>query len=366
MSAPRVLVSGVVLSQPMGGVRRHNQELLPRVAVLLRERGGSLAVLVGREGLAIELPEWIERIPSNVPARPALVRATLEGRTLRSMLAAASLSGRAFDLVHTAHLPVPRQLPVRYTLTLHDLRSLELEHSPLSRRLIGKKVIGEAVARAAAVMTVSETVRSQLVERFRLDPARVSVVANAADHFAALSRSVRPDSPILYVGHLEPRKNVELLLRALALDETLPDLCLAGAAKGEEDERLRALAIELRIAPRVRFLGAFDDRELPSLYASAACLALPSRIEGFGIPVLEAQRARVPVAVARAGALIEVAGENAPSFDPNDPAECAYALRAAISSPADAIDRASRRADGFRWQASAERWCDVWCSAAGT
>lgn len=363
-TAPRVLLSGVVLSQPMGGVRRHNQELLPRVAELLRARGGALSILLGREGLPFELPEWIERIPSTIPARPALVRATLEGRTLRAQLEAARRNGRAFDLVHTAHLPVPRQLPVPYTVTIHDLRSLELAHTPLSRRLIGRKVVGEAVSRAAAVIAVSESVRAQLVERFRLDAQHVHVVPNAADHFEPLPRRPGSDAPLLHIGHLEPRKNLELLLRALQCDPSLPPLWLAGAAKSGEEERLRALAGELGIQSRVRFLGPFDDRELAGLYAQAACVVFPSHLEGFGIPALEAQRARAPLAIARAGALPEVAGPDTPTFAVDDPLDCARAIRAAMSQPPEALDRAAARAGGFRWQASAERWCDVWCAVA--
>ena len=86
MTAPRVLLSGVVLGQPMGGVRRHNAELLPRVASRLAEAGGGLAVMEGRTPIPFELPETVERLAAPVPARPALVRATLEGHWLRRLV----------------------------------------------------------------------------------------------------------------------------------------------------------------------------------------------------------------------------------------------------------------------------------------
>ena len=75
MSAPRVLVCGTVFAQGVGGVRRHNRELLPRVARKLEAAGGRLAVLLGRDGLDFELPASIERIASDVPATPAAWRA---------------------------------------------------------------------------------------------------------------------------------------------------------------------------------------------------------------------------------------------------------------------------------------------------
>jgi glycosyltransferase involved in cell wall biosynthesis len=361
--APRVLLSAVVLSQPMGGVRRHNQELLPRVAELLRSAGGSLTLMEGSQPIAFAVPDHVERLPSSVPAHPALVRATLEGSALRKHLAAAEAAGRRFDLLHTAHLPMPRHLPVRASLTLHDLRSLELAHTPMSRRLLARKVIGSAVETAACVLTVSETVRAQLLERFRVDPARVTVVPNAADHFTPLPRARGPEAPLLHVGHVEPRKNLELLVRALAHDRELPPLLLAGAAKRGEDERLRALASQLGVGERLRFLGAFDERELPTLYSTCACVVLPSRLEGFGIPALEAQRAGAPLAIARAGALPEVAGEDVPSFDPGDPVECAHAIRTALAAPPDELGRHAVRADRFRWDASAQLWLEAWIRA---
>ena len=288
----RVLLSAVVLAQPMGGVRRHSAELLPRVARLLREKGGALAVLEGREKIPFELPDFVERIPSSVPAHPVIARATLEGRALRRALEAATSAGARFDLVHTGHLPVPRHLKTPHCVTIHDLRALELEHTPLSRRLIARKVIGAAVEAAAMVITVSQHVREQLLARFRLHPDRVRVVPNAADHFIALPRAVGANAALLHVGHVERRKNLDVVVRALALDPTLPRLCLAGDAKHGEDERLRELARELGVLARVEFIGPFADERLAELLANAACMVLPSRLEGFGIPALEACRGR--------------------------------------------------------------------------
>lgn len=366
--APRVLLSGVVLGQPMGGVLRHNQELLPRVVRLLEEGGGALAVLQGRRPISVELPASVEVLSSNVPERPLLVRARRERRALVAQLERAEREGHPFDLVHTAHLPVPRRLPVPFTLTLHDLRSLESGHTPpiepLGRRLVARRVVREAVGAAACVIAVSEHVRERLERELGVPAEHLAVVPNAADHFEPLPRSAGPDAPILFVGHLEPRKNLELLLRALATDPELPDLWLAGAPKGDEGRRLRAAAAALGVVERVRFLGAFDDEELPALYASAACLVLPSVVEGFGIPVLEAQRAGVPVAVADAGALPEVAGADAPRFPIGDPEACARAIRAAIATGPEALDAAARGARARSWDASARLWYEAWCACA--
>lgn len=364
MRAARVLVAAAPLAQAMGGVRRHNQELLPRAAKLLEAAGGGLALLVGRDGVARELSEALECLASDVPSGPPLARAAREGAALRRVLEEARQRGRPIDLVHTAHLPAPRALGTPFTLTLHDLRALALAHTPFSRRFFARSVIGAAVKAARAVFTVSETVRAEVEARFR--PARVFVVPNAGDHLPILPRTAAPGAALLHVGHLEPRKNLALLLAALAADPGLPDLELAGAAKGDEEARLRARAEELGLGARVRFLGPVPDHALPELYARCAAVVIPSLLEGFGIGVLEAQRARAPLAIADAGALPEVAGPSAPRFAPDDPAACARALRAALASDAATLEAAAAHAAGYRWDTSARALVDAWsaCTSA--
>ena len=331
---------------------------------MLAEAGGSLSVLEGGERISFELPAEVDRIESAVPARPPIVRGPLEARALRAEIARARSAGRPYDLVHTAHFPVPRALPIAYTLTVHDLRALSLAGTPIARRLIGRSVIGTAVRRAALVIAVSESVRGELALRFRLDPSRVRLVPNAADHFDPLPRAAGAGAPLVCVGHLEPRKNLELVLRALALDPSLPRLELAGAAKGEEETRLRELARELGVEGRVAFRGAFEERELPGIYGRAACIVLPSRLEGFGIVALEARRARAPLAIARIGSLLEVAGADVPSFSPDDPAECAAAIRAALRTTTEELEDGAREAARWTWDISARAWFEAWCAAA--
>jgi glycosyltransferase involved in cell wall biosynthesis len=362
--APHVLVSGVVLGQPMGGVRRHSMELLPRVAALLAEHGGSLAVLEGRTRIAFDLPRAIERIASDVPAEPVLARARAESAALRAAIAAREKSGRPIDLVHTAHLPAPRGLAIPFSITIHDLRGLDARVASFARRRASSLTLAAALRRARAVITVSRSVRDELIARLHARPERMHVVANAADHFEPRARHAGERAPIYCIGHLEPRKNIDVVLRALALDRELPPLVLAGAAKAGEDERLRRLASELGVAGRVTFRGAFDEAELAPLYAHASCVVLASFVEGFGIGALEAQRARVPLAVASSPALLEVTGGRAPSFDPNDAGACAQAVRRALASSREELERAAANAASYTWDASARAWFEVWRSIA--
>jgi glycosyltransferase involved in cell wall biosynthesis len=366
VNAPRVLLSGLALAQPMGGVVRHAREILPRAARQLAERGGSLAILEGRGGLPFAESEMIERLACPIPAGPVLVRASLESGWLHRMLARASAEGRAFDLVHTAHLPVPRALPLPYVLLLHDLKVLHAPEIPLARRLVGAGVVGRAVRNAAMVIAVSEALRAEVLELPGTEAERVRVVPNAADHLQFLERASIPNAPLVHVGHVERRKNLELLVRALAHDRSLPRLVLAGAPKRSEDVRLRDLAARLGVSARVEFLGLVDDVALARLYARAACAVFPSWREGFGIPALEARAAGVPVAISNSPALLEVTGSGTPTFAPDDPAACAAAVRAAIATPASDLAAATARARAYHWDDSAARLVDAWCAAVSS
>lgn len=356
MSSPRVLVLGSVLGQPMGGVRRHNQELLPRAAKLLRAGGGSLAVLAGRDGLALELDDSIEVRASSIPSSPALVRAAFESRELERVLLQAEREGRRFDVVHTAHLPVPRGLTTPLTLTLHDLKSVFSASEPRLRRWVGRRVLHDALERSTAVIAVSRALGGELRDELGADPAKLRVAHNGADHLALLPRAPRPGAPTLCVGRLEPRKNVELLLHAFALAPHLGELWLAGDSKGDHARALQSLAHELRIAERVRFLGLVDDRRLAELYANCRCVALPSLREGFDLPLAEALRAGAPVVCSDLPVHRELARDAARYFDPRDPRDF---LRAMAQPEAK-----SPLVELPTWERAAAQYVEAWVSAA--
>ncbi len=382
MNAPRVLVSGVVLGQPAGGVRRHNAELLPRLARRLDERGGGLAVLEGRDRIAFDLPVCVERIASEVPSGPPIARAAAEGFALRSALDAARRAGRPFDVVHTAHFPVPRSIPVPFTLTIHDLRALVLPETSTARRLLAGPLMGGAARRAARVFTVSRASARDIRAHLRVTDA--CVIGNGGDHFvplprepragsalprgsragSALPRGSRAGAPLVHLGHLEPRKNVDVLLAALALDPGLPDLELWGAPKPDEIARLTRIATRLGIAARVHFRGAYAEEALPRILATCAAAVLPSKLEGFGIGVLEAHRARAPLAIADAGALPEIAAPDTPRFPPDDARACVAAIRNALELDDADLDRAAAHAALFTWDLGASIWCEALCAIA--
>jgi glycosyltransferase involved in cell wall biosynthesis len=334
--------------------------LLPRLARILEAGGGRLAVLEGRVPITFALPDSVEIIRSRVHWLPAPMRAAGESRALKDAVEDAAAQGRPFDLVHTAHQPTPRGLPLPFTLTIHDLRSLDLDRAPFVRRLIGGKVLTRATQEAAGIFVVSEWMKSRVTAEFPWAGSKLSVIGNGVDHLPVLERRPSIDEPfLLHLGHIEPRKNLDLLVRALALDPGLPPLVLAGSPKGNTGSELLELATSLGARGRIRIEEAPDDARVAELYASASCAVFPSRLEGHGIGPLEALRAACPVAVSRIPAHEETLGkaliESGVSFHVEDPAGCAHALQNALQSALE-DPKPSALPQFHTWDSCAEAW----------
>ena len=368
VSAPRVLVLGNVFGTAKSGVLRHATEVLPRAAALLHSAGGALEVLAGAAGLAPELALRLESAPatvrpSDLPTGPPLRRARAERRAVARVLRDAARTGSPFDLVHTGHLPVVR-VPRGTALCwmLHDLRQLDAHLVGPRRAFLARWLIPASARRADAIVCPSRAVASSLAANTPPARGKTTAIWHGADHFEPLPREPGP-GPLLHLGHLEPRKNIALLIRALATDPSLPELHLRGAAKGEEQDRLATLARDLDVAARVHFHGPYTDAELPMLLARAAAVVVPSTVEGFGFACIEALRAGVPLAVARAGALPEVAGPFSATFASDAPDQAAAAIRFALKAPPSQLDRGRRHAAAFTWDRSAARLTEAWTQA---
>ncbi|MEZ5979228.1 MAG: glycosyltransferase [Planctomycetota bacterium] len=342
---PRVLLLANVVAQERSGVGRWASQMLPRLANELAARSGRLVLAIGRD-TRIDVPPEAEVVEADLPAGPPLLRWHREGPSIARLLEAARAARRPFDWLHTGHLPFPRRVrrtDVRTSWLVHDLRQLDRELVGAGRTLVAPSLYRAALRRADLVCTVSEHVAGELRERFRRDAeaCRVAVVPNGSDHLPLFPRAPSTERPyVLGVGHLEQRKNVATVLRALALDPELPSLVWVG--RGPDRGALQDLAHELRVAERVLWIESVDDADLARLYASAGACVVPSLLEGFGITAVEALRAGTPLAYASAGALPEVVGTCGRSFAPEDPRALAAALREALSErdSADGRERA--------------------------
>lgn len=360
VDAPTALVLGHVLAQPAGGVRRHAEQVWPRVADLWRARGGRLAFLDGPEPLPLALPKDVVRLSAPSLRSSRWRRGRREERALPKAIQALG----SIELLHTAHLPVVRPPgDVRLCWMIHDLRRADEHLSGYFGAALGRRWIEQGLTRAHHVLCVSRKVSRDLQHGWQVPRERLTVARHGGDHLEVLPRKAGKDAPILFVGHLEPRKNIAVLLEALAIEPDLPRLILAGRPKAGHRTELERRARKLGVQQRVEFREAPSDGQLSQLLSTAGCLVLPSHLEGFGLPVIEAQRAGVPTAVARAGALAEVGGPLAASFDARDPQACVRALRVSLSRPPGELERAAKRARAFRWDLAAKRLVEAWEAA---
>jgi glycosyltransferase involved in cell wall biosynthesis len=263
-------------------------------------------------------------------------------------------------------------------VTIHDLVHLKYNFvGSLTAWLYAQAMLRLAASKAAHIITVSEFSKAEIVEQLRVPACKVSVIYHGIspefgqiDHDTALARVMAawrvPGPYLLYVGNLKPHKNIVTLLRAFAklrdADELPHNLLIVG-----EDPRGKAQLAEeisrLHLERAAILLSAVRSSELPDLYAGASAFVLPSYIEGFGFPVLEAMACGTPVVCSSAACLPEICGNAAVFFDPFSVDELASALRAVLESGTrQAQLRASglERAKAFSWRTSAERHCEIY------
>lgn len=238
------------------------------------------------------------------------------------------------DLLHALGVRLPARGRFAKVVTVHDLGTIDRpDFTPAdwSRRRGDR--IAESVQRADGIVAPSEFTRARLLHVFPdLDPQRIRVVWHGVDHarFApppseqveATRNALRLRHPfVLHVSAYAPRKNQALLVRAFAR-AGLPapaELVFCGP-RGAGAEALAEVARTAGIHDRVRFLGYLDAEQVPGLMAAARLFVLPSRYEGFGLPLLESMAVGTPVLAARTSSLPEVGGHAALYFDPDDEA----------------------------------------------
>jgi glycosyltransferase involved in cell wall biosynthesis len=283
-------------------------------------------------------------------------------------------------LLHSVDHVAPRWGPWRSVVTLHDLAFLVYPetHTPTSRAYYAAS--GESARRAERVIAVSQRTASDAVRLLGVDPARIRVVPEAAapsfgprseaDFVRVVERlnlTVLPHRYILFVGTLEPRKNLPLLLEAFALlrKDLAAQLVVVGA-RGWLDEPIFDALARSGVADAAHFVGALGEEDLAVLYSHAGVFVLPSVYEGFGLPVLEAMACGAPVVSSHAGPLPEVAGEAALLLAPENPEHWARAMYAVLtnSSYADHLrQRGFARAARFSWTRAAEATREVYREA---
>lgn len=252
-------------------------------------------------------------------------------------------------------------------VTVHDLSFVRYPRFFTPKQRLWHSLVGarRTLRRAAAIIAVSEHTKRDIIEIFGVPEDRVNVASPGIDP------RYRPQSPeeiarvrskhgltapfYLFLGSLEPRKNIEAIIAAHERSATDADLVIAGGKGWLYDGIFRRAAASKK-RDRIRFLGYVADADKPGLYAAALALVYPSFYEGFGMPPAEAMAVGTPVVASRAASLSEVVADAGLLVDPYDHGELADAMDAIAREPALAAllrERGLERAKRFSWDASA-------------
>jgi glycosyltransferase involved in cell wall biosynthesis len=272
------------------------------------------------------------------------------------------------QIVHSLASVAPVFAGARAVVTLHDVTFLVRPTFGRATTWGMGLLVKAAARRADALITGTAAARAEICAVLGLTPEQLTVIhhgytpsratpTTAAEVIRA-RYGLQGMRTVLCVAAKRPHKNQELLIRALGSLAQDTALVLAGHAEPYETE-LRALARELAVESRVRFVGYVPDADLEGLWSVAACAAFPTLGEGFGLPVIEAMAHGLPVACSDLAVLREVAGELAHYFDPRDPADCARAIRAGLEDTAAAAGGPAHAAR-FTWERAAQATYEVY------
>lgn len=297
-------------------------------------------------------------------AGPLLVETTLRFGWPRIESATGPL-----DVLHaTSIIPLASSPELPLVVTVHDLAFL---HHPSYFTARGRDVFArslDAVRRRATLVLCSS--RATLddcaangfdVSRLRLVPLGVRLrEATAAQVEEVRVRLALPREYLLFVGTLEPRKNLARLLDAhQSLGSSVPPLVVAGAAGWGDDEWSRRIAESSNVVS----IGHVSGADLPAVYAGAHALCYPSLMEGFGLPILEAMSQGTPVVTSEGTSTQEVAGGAAVLVDPYSVGSIAEGIRDALARRGELAQLGVERAKGASWEATAGLVARAYCDA---
>ncbi|HID52894.1 MAG TPA: glycosyltransferase family 1 protein [Anaerolineae bacterium] len=272
------------------------------------------------------------------------------------------------DLCHFPNNSAPLHCPAPYVITIHDVSLFRYsQYHPRSRLLALRLLLPVVARRAAAVITVSRHARQELIHVLKIPPDKIHVIHEAPPtHIrpvtdpAALARIQRkyrlPRQFILYVGTIEPRKNLRRLVRAvgqLHQNGRHPHLILVGPNGWLMNGSLEKEIEQCGLTNYVRYLGYVPQADLAGIYSQATLFAFPSLYEGFGLPPLEAMACGLPVLTSRASSMAEVCQSAAYLVDPQDESDIAAGLDRLLTQPtlrADLRQKGLHRVQSFSWQ----------------
>lgn len=327
-------------------------------------------------------PDAPADVPPSVNVAPVPVRAGQLGKVwFEQAQFPDACRGVGADLAHVPYWGAPLRCTMPVVVTVHDLTTelvREYRRRPTAR--LYNALVAAAARGAAHVITDSHSSRVDVIDHLGVPDERVTAIYLGVDErftteseflldMAVQQKYGLDDFYILYLGGYALHKNVTTLLLAYtyvsqALGEDYP-LILAGKRPepGGTTPDYAGYIEELGLSERVRWIGYVDEEDKPALYRQASCFVFPSRMEGFGLPPLEAMACGVPVVTTDAGSLPEVVEDAAFAVNPDDARDMAGAIIATVIQDdlaQNLRDKGPRQAARFTWEATVRETLEVY------
>jgi glycosyltransferase involved in cell wall biosynthesis len=370
----RIAFDGSTLTPGRTGVGYYTEHLLQHLAREVEQTGDEI-IVVSNKPIDTQRP-----LPNHVRVH--------EGHRFpvrigwMQMCAARALDALRPDVAHFTNGMIPIGSPVSTIVTIHDM-SLRLypQCHPVRRLLLNRPLMHVAIRDAASIVTVSDSARRDLLRLHGVPADRVSVVHEAAspafqpiDDRAELER-VRvqynlPPRFILYVGTIEPRKNLVRLIEAFA-DARLrgvPHHLVCVGPYGWASRDLSSRIERLGLTDLIHFTGYARFEDLPAIYNLGDFFVFPSLYEGFGLPVVEAMASGIAVITSSTSSLGEIAADAAETIEPTSTDAIAAAILKLATDEdrrRDLAERGRRRAQMFSWAQTAKQMLAVYHRALG-
>lgn len=284
------------------------------------------------------------------------------------------------DIYHFFNFIVPPRIKGKVITTIHDM-TYELYPETMDKRNLKriKSDIQYSVDRSDKIITVSESSKNDIIKFLNVDESKIEIVYNGVDYekfnkyytedikLIVRNKYNLPQNYILYMGTLEPRKNIDSIIEAFALIKKQKDfdnikLVIAGK-KGWLFEDIFNLVDKLNLKDHVIFTDYVDETDKPIIYNMAKLFVFPSLYEGFGIPVLEAMASSVPVIASNVSSLPEVAGNAVILVNPKDIEGIAKNIIKILSDDDlknELVRKGHIQAQKFTWEASAEKLYNIY------
>lgn len=324
-------------------------------------------VLYSKQPLGVKLPANFETV--TIGGLPGLRQVWLANDAKR----------RDCDILFapTGYLPVVfSRIPT--VVTIHDLAVfVSKEARPALRTLIAERLLlGLAARRAQRIISVSESTKRDLIRLFRTPEHKIDVTLLGYDRATYQAKPDQKDAEVLtqyslqpeyllFIGTLEPRKNIEGIIRAyakLSADLQAKHPLVIGGKKGWYYDSIFTTVKELSLEEKVQFLGRVPDEHLPALYRQAKVFLFPSFYEGFGLPPLEAMACGTPVITSNLSSLPEVVGEAGILVNPHSNAELSVAMKKLLSDEElyqSMVQQLPNQVKKFSWDTAATQTLEV-------